>query len=78
MDPQPIVCHTCTGVLLAADSRTYTPQRGRLIVTNGYCSCPPAMETAAEPEARMPQQQPYQPQPQPERLPTGQSAMAKV
>ncbi|MFJ2033877.1 hypothetical protein [Streptosporangium sp. NPDC087985] len=53
MDSQPIVCHTCTGVLLAADSRTYTPQRGRLILTNGYCACP----TAEEPDTQMQQEQ---------------------
>lgn len=42
MDRQPVVCHTCTGVLLTTDSRDYTPQRGRLIVANGYCACPSA------------------------------------
>jgi hypothetical protein len=40
MDRQSVVCHKCTGVLLATDSRTYTAQRGRLILTNGYCTCP--------------------------------------
>ncbi|OUC95971.1 hypothetical protein [Streptosporangium minutum] len=69
MDPQPVLCHTCTGVLLANDSRTYTPQRGRLIVSNGYCTCPPA-EAPVEPEA--PRQQPQQ-----ERLP-GQATMVNV
>ncbi|MET8337410.1 hypothetical protein ABZV14_03020 [Streptosporangium canum] len=71
MDPQPVLCHTCTGVLLANDSRTYTPQRGRLIVTNGYCTCPPAAEAPAEPEAH--RQQPQQQ----ERLP-GQATMVNV
>ncbi|MFF4418750.1 hypothetical protein ACFYY8_39990 [Streptosporangium sp. NPDC001559] len=47
MDRQPIVCNTCTGVLLTTDSRDYTPQRGRLIVTNGYCSCPAAQKAAS-------------------------------
>ncbi|MBB4920632.1 hypothetical protein [Streptosporangium saharense] len=62
MDRQPIVCNTCTGVLLTTDSRDYTTQRGRLIVTNGYCSCPPAQKatpavtsaTAPEPLAQRP------------------------
>ncbi|MEV4245321.1 hypothetical protein AB0J63_18170 [Streptosporangium canum] len=71
MDPQPVLCHTCTGVLLASDSRTYTPQRGRLIVTNGYCTCPPAAEAPTEPEAH--RQQPQQQ----ERLP-GQATMVNV
>ncbi|MEV6863879.1 hypothetical protein AB0M44_23090 [Streptosporangium subroseum] len=42
MDRQSVVCHTCTGVLPATDSRIYTIQRGRLIVSNGYCTCPPS------------------------------------
>ncbi|WP_433246922.1 hypothetical protein ACQPYK_46105 [Streptosporangium sp. CA-135522] len=71
MDPQSIVCHTCSGVLLATDSRTYTAQRGRLIVTNGYCTCPPAAEAAA-PDTRAQQQ------PQDERLPSGQIPAAMV
>ncbi|AWS47313.1 hypothetical protein [Streptosporangium sp. 'caverna'] len=44
MDRQSVVCHTCTGVLPATDSRTYTIQRGRLIVSNGYCTCPPSAQ----------------------------------
>ncbi|GAA4226863.1 hypothetical protein FHR32_002412 [Streptosporangium album] len=60
MDSQPIVCHACAGVLPATDSRTYTPQRGRMIVSNGYCTCPPA----SEPEAPRQQQQQEQEQEQ--------------
>lgn len=48
MDRQPVVCHTCTGVLLAKDPRDYTPQRGRLIVANGYCACPSSAPPAPE------------------------------
>lgn len=48
MDQQSVVCAKCTGVLLATDSRTYTPQRGRLILSNGYCTCPAAQPPAAQ------------------------------
>ncbi|MBB2912409.1 hypothetical protein FHS43_003692 [Streptosporangium becharense] len=48
MDRQSVVCHKCTGVLLATDSRTYTAQRGRLILTNGYCTCPAAAQAPAD------------------------------
>lgn len=61
MDSQPIVCHTCAGVLLATDSRTYTAQRGRMIVSNGYCTCPPAAES--EPSRQQEQEQAPAPAP---------------
>ncbi|MEU7856020.1 hypothetical protein [Nonomuraea sp. NPDC049141] len=32
----PIVCPTCQGVIVSSQA-SYTPARGRLIVTNGYC-----------------------------------------
>lgn len=54
MDRQSVVCHKCSGVLLATDSRTYTAQRGRLILTNGYCTCP----AEQAPVERVTQQQP--------------------
>ncbi|WP_344978327.1 hypothetical protein [Streptosporangium fragile] len=90
MDRQSVICHKCTGVLLATDSRTYTAQRGRLILTNGYCTCPSTaqapVEPAAEQQSQAPQPQaPAQPQEaqprnhpvqgQPQAQPTGQSAM---
>jgi|GEM_PF-4062051 len=54
MDQQSVVCQKCTGVLLATDSRTYTAQRGRLILANGYCTCP--AEQAAAPQQQSQQQ----------------------
>ncbi|SNT44298.1 hypothetical protein SAMN05216276_104368 [Streptosporangium subroseum] len=56
MDRQSVVCHTCTGVLPATDSRTYTIQRGRLIVSNGYCTCPPSAQQPAAQTAQTAQQ----------------------
>ncbi|GAA3091997.1 hypothetical protein [Streptosporangium carneum] len=70
MDRQPIVCNTCTGVLLTKDSRDYTPHRGRLIVTNGYCACPPAAAAVAEPAAQL--------QPQAEQQPVSETAMVNA
>jgi hypothetical protein len=32
-----ILCQVCQGVLPASGREAYTPARGRLIVTNGYC-----------------------------------------
>jgi hypothetical protein len=67
MDRQSVVCHTCTGVLPATDSRTYTTQRGRLIVSNGYCTCPssaqqqPAAQAMESGTHRQPQQGEQQP-----------------
>ncbi|MFG6195546.1 hypothetical protein [Nonomuraea sp. JJY05] len=34
---QPLICATCHGVIVAVPDSAYTPARGRLIVTNGYC-----------------------------------------
>ncbi|MEV4573755.1 hypothetical protein AB0K16_10865 [Nonomuraea jabiensis] len=34
---QPLTCSTCQGVIVTAQDGAYTPARGRLIVTNGYC-----------------------------------------
>ncbi|MEV0148831.1 MULTISPECIES: hypothetical protein [unclassified Nonomuraea] len=34
---QSLICPSCQGVVVAAQSAAYTPARGRLIVTNGYC-----------------------------------------
>lgn len=34
---QSLICPSCQGVVVAAQSASYTPARGRLIVTNGYC-----------------------------------------
>ncbi|GAA3021274.1 hypothetical protein [Streptosporangium longisporum] len=58
MDRQSVVCQKCTGVLLATDSRTYTAQRGRLIVSNGYCTCPAETQAPAEQAHRQQQPQP--------------------
>jgi hypothetical protein len=33
----PIVCPTCQGVIVSSQADSYTPARGRLIVTNGFC-----------------------------------------
>ncbi|MEU4410275.1 hypothetical protein AB0F88_37715 [Streptosporangium sp. NPDC023963] len=85
MDRQSVVCHKCTGVLLATDSRTYTAQRGRLIVTNGYCTCPAErapVEQAAQQqpqpvaEQSTPHRQPHpQQHPQQQSAPAGQNSM---
>lgn len=32
-----MLCQVCQGVLPASGREAYTPLRGRLIVTNGYC-----------------------------------------
>ncbi|MFB4278484.1 MULTISPECIES: hypothetical protein [unclassified Nonomuraea] len=34
---QPLVCPRCQGVTVGVQATAYTPERGRLIVTNGYC-----------------------------------------
>ncbi|MGN9847317.1 hypothetical protein ACTMTI_55530 [Nonomuraea sp. H19] len=34
---QPLVCPSCQGVIVGVQAAAYTPARGRLIVTNGYC-----------------------------------------
>ncbi|MEV0381268.1 hypothetical protein [Nonomuraea sp. NPDC050643] len=34
---QSLVCPTCRGVPVSMQAASYTPARGRLIVTNGYC-----------------------------------------
>ncbi|MEU8042134.1 hypothetical protein [Streptosporangium sp. NPDC049078] len=77
MDQQSVVCQKCTGVLLATDSRTYTAQRGRLILANGYCTCPaeqapteqaaPQQQSQPQPAAEQPatHRQPAHPQQQP-------------
>lgn len=69
MDRQSVVCQKCTGVLLATDSRTYTAQRGRLIVTNGYCTCR-AEQAPAEQVVQRQQPQPVMEQPVSHRQPT--------
>jgi hypothetical protein len=33
-----VLCQVCQGVLPASGRESYTPLRGRLIVTNGYCA----------------------------------------
>jgi C4-type Zn-finger protein len=33
-----VLCPVCRGVLPASGKDSYTPLRGRLIVTNGYCA----------------------------------------
>ncbi|MEW9556523.1 hypothetical protein [Nonomuraea sp. NPDC050783] len=35
---QPPVCPVCGGVTVGVGSSDYTPARGRLILTRGYCS----------------------------------------
>ncbi|GAA3465521.1 hypothetical protein [Nonomuraea roseola] len=37
MENDGILCQVCQGVLVTSDRKAYTPARGRLIVTNGYC-----------------------------------------
>lgn len=37
MGNQSVLCPVCQGVLPASDREAYTPLRGRLILTNGYC-----------------------------------------
>ncbi|GAA1617192.1 hypothetical protein GCM10009733_011920 [Nonomuraea maheshkhaliensis] len=38
MGNQSVLCPMCRGVLPASGKESYTASRGRLIVTNGYCS----------------------------------------
>ncbi|MER6174525.1 hypothetical protein [Streptosporangium sp. NPDC001681] len=84
MDHQSVVCVKCTGVLLATDSRTYTAQRGRLILTNGYCGCPAAQAPVEQvTEQQQPQPAAEQPvahpqpahTPQQNAQPAGQNSM---
>ncbi|MFI6456623.1 hypothetical protein ACIBF6_34305 [Streptosporangium amethystogenes] len=77
MDHQSVVCAKCTGVLLATDSRTYTAQRGRLILTNGYCGCPATQAPAEQVTEQQPQPVAEQPvyTPQQNTQPAGQNSM---
>ncbi|MEU5863434.1 hypothetical protein ABZ815_19855 [Nonomuraea sp. NPDC047529] len=38
MGTESALCPVCQGVLPASGREAYTPLRGRLIVTNGYCA----------------------------------------
>ncbi|GAA2367818.1 hypothetical protein [Nonomuraea africana] len=56
-----ILCQVCQGVLPASGRDAYTPARGRLIVTNGYCEggCAERVASRQRPmEAPVRQQQP--------------------
>ncbi|GAA3409315.1 hypothetical protein [Streptosporangium vulgare] len=82
MDRQSVVCHKCSGVLLATDSRTYTAQRGRLILTNGYCTCPAEQAPVEQVTQQQPQPVVEQPvshrqptHPQQQSAPAGQNSM---
>ncbi|MFF3443879.1 hypothetical protein [Streptosporangium sp. NPDC002721] len=70
MDHQSVVCHKCSGVLLATDSRTYTTQRSRLILSNGYCTCPAEQAPVEQAAQRQQQPQPVAEQPVSHRQPT--------
>ena len=59
----PIVCPTCQGVIVSSEADSYTPARGRLIVTNGYC----------QGQCSSPEPTP-EPAEQAEKLPAGQGA----
>ncbi|TDD31786.1 hypothetical protein E1286_44430 [Nonomuraea terrae] len=38
MGNESVLCPVCQGVRPASGKESYTPLRGRLIVTNGYCA----------------------------------------
>ncbi|GAA3664997.1 hypothetical protein GCM10022224_031580 [Nonomuraea antimicrobica] len=55
MGNQSVLCPVCQGVLPASGKESYTPLRGRLIVTNGYCEggCAEVAEQQAQRQAQM-------------------------
>lgn len=59
----PIVCPTCQGVIVSSQTDSYTPARGRLIVTNGFCK---GHSSGPEPTPERSEQA--------EKLPAGQGA----
>jgi hypothetical protein len=63
---QSVLCPICQGVLPASGKGAYTPLRGRLIVTNGYCAGGCAERHAETVAAEQTQQvaRPQQPMPQ--------------
>ncbi|MEU4549949.1 hypothetical protein [Nonomuraea dietziae] len=66
MENDGILCQVCQGVLLASDRKAYTPARGRLIVTNGYCGggCAERLPRRRVSAEAVRQQQPSMPAPQ--------------
>ncbi|MFI7707375.1 hypothetical protein [Nonomuraea sp. NPDC049480] len=60
MGTQSVLCPVCQGVLPASGKEAYTALRGRLIVTNGYCSggCAERRAEAAEQTQQMARPQP--------------------
>jgi len=54
-----VLCQVCQGVLPASGREAYTPLRGRLILTNGYCGgdCAERRGGGAEQVRSAPQQQ---------------------
>jgi hypothetical protein len=54
-----VLCPMCRGVLPASGKESYTASRGRLIVTNGYCSggCAEAADQTQQMAARQQVQQ---------------------
>ncbi|MGI5271841.1 hypothetical protein ACQEUU_21995 [Nonomuraea sp. CA-218870] len=63
MGNESVLCPVCQGVLPADGREAYTPLRGRLILTNGYCAGGCAERRAAHVEQmrqRMPQGVPQQ------------------
>ncbi|MBB5782263.1 hypothetical protein [Nonomuraea jabiensis] len=59
---QSVLCPVCQGVVPATGKEAYTPLRGRLIVTNGYCAGGCA-ERRAEEQAQQQTQQMVRPEP---------------
>ncbi len=62
MGSQSVLCPVCQGVVPATGKEAYTPLRGRLILTNGYCSGGCA-ERRAEEQAQQQTQQMARPEP---------------
>jgi hypothetical protein len=68
-----VLCPVCQGVLPADGREAYTPLRGRLILTNGYCPGGCAERRAAHVEQVRQRQAPGVGQPVPQAAPQGMS-----
>ncbi|MFC7109817.1 hypothetical protein ACFQQB_61165 [Nonomuraea rubra] len=64
MGNESVLCPVCRRVLPATGKESYTPLRGRLIVTNGYCAggCAEAAGQAQQQQAQQQTQQMVRPQ----------------
>ncbi|MBB6550709.1 hypothetical protein [Nonomuraea rubra] len=71
MGNESVLCPVCRRVLPATGKESYTPLRGRLIVTNGYCAggCAEAAGQAQQQQAQQQTQQMVRPQAAPSPVP---------